>query len=670
MKKNLLILIAFALSFAAISQNVNYKQSDNKANVFTKHFGEKSVTADKKTMPAFVNPFFAGKDVNNAQSRFNAPADLPIYYYDLDYSTTLSLNTPAITDNDGFTDNVVFPIEENYSLVAPAAGYNFHAEAGHFYQVKVVCYLSEATEVAPGIIVMHENLTHDILIDAISANGNASYSNHFSTTFAFAAQTTENVKIASVVVSMNAVFQVFSQIEITEVSATYIDQPSTTFSTVDITLPFRALLHFSPAYNSFYDYSYIKQFRVTLTQPSTISNQSAADFDESAGAITIFADDQRENYITEIYPGETVTLPEGIYYFVITDNGYYSYTEEYLDLFVDIEIEAASAVVPSISLPALLAAATTIPNLPFVVTSTFDAANTPLVVANDNYNFGYGDKKYYATAYKISLTAGQTIKIHEHSAGDAVLYVYSMSEANIILQAVNDDYDEDEIDNPLWNWGDSYIEFTAATTGNYYIVASNYNEYKRGGAGAFYLQVYTGAEPAVPIIQIVSTTPSVNSISVADNVTLAEIKGALQSLVSLTAVTENAETLTIDNNPFGWVINAERTSAAYTNISANGFAAATNYQAATVNILGANGISSQNVKTLKLYPNPASEYIAIDGLAGGETLTILDLNGKILVRSTANGSEQKLSVKGLTNGVYLFAIQSSGQIEVLKFVKQ
>jgi malate dehydrogenase len=28
MKKNLLILIAFALSFAAISQNVNYKQSD------------------------------------------------------------------------------------------------------------------------------------------------------------------------------------------------------------------------------------------------------------------------------------------------------------------------------------------------------------------------------------------------------------------------------------------------------------------------------------------------------------------------------------------------------------------------------------------------------------------------------------------------------------------
>jgi hypothetical protein len=81
------------------------------------------------------------------------------------------------------------------------------------------------------------------------------------------------------------------------------------------------------------------------------------------------------------------------------------------------------------------------------------------------------------------------------------------------------------------------------------------------------------------------------------------------------------------------------------------------------------GIAETKALPLKLYPNPAVEQITLSGLQGGELITILDLNGRVLSRITGIGDTQSFNVSSLSKGIYLLTIQAKGQMSVMKFVK-
>ena len=77
--------------------------------------------------------------------------------------------------------------------------------------------------------------------------------------------------------------------------------------------------------------------------------------------------------------------------------------------------------------------------------------------------------------------------------------------------------------------------------------------------------------------------------------------------------------------------------------------------------------------SLRMYPNPASDYITITGLPANaqSTITITDGLGKaIALYSTTNTAQYKVDVSKLTAGIYYARVQANGKREVLKFVKE
>jgi hypothetical protein len=74
---------------------------------------------------------------------------------------------------------------------------------------------------------------------------------------------------------------------------------------------------------------------------------------------------------------------------------------------------------------------------------------------------------------------------------------------------------------------------------------------------------------------------------------------------------------------------------------------------------------------VKMYPNPVAEILNVTGLQGGETLSIIDALGKVIKEQKVEAETTKISLKGLSDGVYHILIQSDGkEIKSFKVVKQ
>lgn len=76
-----------------------------------------------------------------------------------------------------------------------------------------------------------------------------------------------------------------------------------------------------------------------------------------------------------------------------------------------------------------------------------------------------------------------------------------------------------------------------------------------------------------------------------------------------------------------------------------------------------------NVESLKLYPNPADQFIFLDGVAFNDQLTIFSIDGKRLQRSIYNG--HPVDVANLEEGIYFLQISDSNKrTYVFKFIKR
>lgn len=88
----------------------------------------------------------------------------------------------------------------------------------------------------------------------------------------------------------------------------------------------------------------------------------------------------------------------------------------------------------------------------------------------------------------------------------------------------------------------------------------------------------------------------------------------------------------------------------------------------SLNITGINEITHGEIK---IYPNPASDFILID--LDGNTLSILielfDLQGRKLL-SKRIGSNEKLNMAGFKSGMYLYKLNMDGNIQSGKLVKE
>ena len=72
----------------------------------------------------------------------------------------------------------------------------------------------------------------------------------------------------------------------------------------------------------------------------------------------------------------------------------------------------------------------------------------------------------------------------------------------------------------------------------------------------------------------------------------------------------------------------------------------------------------------ELYPNPGESFFKIHtALTGMKTFSLTDIMGRKILEGRFNGEEQRVDVKELRQGTYLFNLKSSDAIETRKFIK-
>jgi len=70
---------------------------------------------------------------------------------------------------------------------------------------------------------------------------------------------------------------------------------------------------------------------------------------------------------------------------------------------------------------------------------------------------------------------------------------------------------------------------------------------------------------------------------------------------------------------------------------------------------------------ISIYPNPAHDMLFVSGLKTNTSLSILNVEGKTVLRQNWNEGEG-ISIKGLSNGIYFMNWKDGNQIRSMKFI--
>jgi hypothetical protein len=81
------------------------------------------------------------------------------------------------------------------------------------------------------------------------------------------------------------------------------------------------------------------------------------------------------------------------------------------------------------------------------------------------------------------------------------------------------------------------------------------------------------------------------------------------------------------------------------------------------------GVPEQELLNLKFYPNPATDFFIIEGIEKESTISIYDINGK-LVLNLDNFSGGKIDVSNLTSSTYLILIKNQDGAKIIKLLKK
>jgi hypothetical protein len=82
-----------------------------------------------------------------------------------------------------------------------------------------------------------------------------------------------------------------------------------------------------------------------------------------------------------------------------------------------------------------------------------------------------------------------------------------------------------------------------------------------------------------------------------------------------------------------------------------------------------NSLSAGNMggQLISIYPNPAHDMLFVSGLKTNTSLSILNVEGKTMLRQNWNEGEG-ISIKGLSNGIYFLNWKDGNQIRSMKFI--
>jgi len=82
------------------------------------------------------------------------------------------------------------------------------------------------------------------------------------------------------------------------------------------------------------------------------------------------------------------------------------------------------------------------------------------------------------------------------------------------------------------------------------------------------------------------------------------------------------------------------------------------------------GIEYPSVSPLILFPNPVKSELNIRNISRGATISVYDLNGKLLYTKTSLAETEKMDVSPLNKGIYLIKVIDEKTIWTTKMIKQ
>ncbi len=76
-----------------------------------------------------------------------------------------------------------------------------------------------------------------------------------------------------------------------------------------------------------------------------------------------------------------------------------------------------------------------------------------------------------------------------------------------------------------------------------------------------------------------------------------------------------------------------------------------------VDSIPASIVDNSNSKQVKIYPNPASNYLVVEsGVSSAKNILLYDVNGRELNNIPFTTGQLRIDMSSYTNGVYLIAV--------------
>ena len=83
------------------------------------------------------------------------------------------------------------------------------------------------------------------------------------------------------------------------------------------------------------------------------------------------------------------------------------------------------------------------------------------------------------------------------------------------------------------------------------------------------------------------------------------------------------------------------------------------------------GVAEKEETNLKVYPNPASEYLVIEGI-GLKKLSFIIYNivGQAVITGNLDNNYSKINISSLNSGIYFIKLKIEDKTKTIKFIKR
>jgi hypothetical protein len=72
-------------------------------------------------------------------------------------------------------------------------------------------------------------------------------------------------------------------------------------------------------------------------------------------------------------------------------------------------------------------------------------------------------------------------------------------------------------------------------------------------------------------------------------------------------------------------------------------------------------INNNNRLKLNIFPNPASEYLTVEGASKGAEIKLVNLSGGLIYRYVTQNNKERISLKGVKQGIYFVVVENEGR---------